>query len=56
MVVDQAGQHAPTLEVDNFGSLASEFHHIIVVAHRGEFAVRDRDGSGGRVGAVECRE
>ena len=56
VIVDQAGQHAPALEVDNLGLLAGELHHIIVAAHRGEFAVRDRDRSGGRIGAVECRE
>src|SRR6266849_6108251 len=56
MVVDQTGQHAPAFEVDNLGLLASELHHIIVAAYRGEFAIRDRDGSGGRIGAVECRE
>ncbi len=56
MVVDQAGKNAPAFEVDNLGLLASKLHHIIVAAHRGEFAVRDRNGGGGRIGAVECRK
>ena len=56
VIVDQAGQHAPALEVDNPGPLAGERHHLMVAADRGEFAVRDRDRSGGRIGAVECRE
>jgi hypothetical protein len=56
VIVDQAGQHPPALEIDNLGLLAGKFHHVIVAAHCGEFTVRDRHRSGGRIGAVECGE
>ena len=53
VVVNQAGQDPSALEVDDPGPLAGELHHVIVAADRGEFAVRDRGGSGGRIGAVK---
>ena len=56
VIVDQAGKNAPALEVDNLGLPAGKLHHIIVAADCGEFAIRDRDGSGCRIGAVECRK
>jgi len=56
VIIDQAGQDTSALEVDNLGLLAGKFHHVSVAAHRGEFTVRDRDGGGGWIGAVECRE
>jgi hypothetical protein len=56
VTVDQARQHTPALEVDDPGPLAGELHHVMVVPDRREFAVRDRDGGGGRIGTIECRE
>ena len=56
MVVDQARQHAPPVEVDDLGLRAGQRHHLAVGADGQEAAVRDRDGGGGRLRAVERRE
>jgi hypothetical protein len=56
VIVDQARQYAAAPEVDNLGLFTGELHHVMVLPDCGEFAVRDRDRGGGRIGAVKCRE
>ena len=56
VVVDQAGQHATALQVDDPCRGAGERHHVFVAPDRGEDAVRDRDGAGRRVRAIERGE
>ena len=56
VVVDQARQHAPALEVDDLGRRTGQRHDLLVVADGEEAAVPDRDRARGRVRAVERRE
>jgi hypothetical protein len=56
VIVDEARQHAPALEVDDPGLLAGALHDLIVAADRAELPVGDRDRGGAWIGAVECRE
>jgi len=53
MVVDQPGQHALALEVDNPGAGASQCHDVLVVADSQDLAVLDGDGTRRRVGTVK---
>jgi hypothetical protein len=56
MIVDQARQHAPALEVDDPGPLACELHHFAIVPDGGESAVPDRDSACGGIGTIERRK
>ncbi len=53
MVVNQAGQHALTLQINEQRVFAGERHHLVVAPDRRELAVSDRDGACRRVGAIE---
>jgi hypothetical protein len=53
MVVDQTGQHALTLEVDDFGLRPGQTHDIAIRAHLEEETVFDGNGSCARVGSIE---
>src|SRR5207302_9086485 len=56
MIVDQPGQDAPALEIDNLGLRTCQRYHLFVGTDREEAAVPDRDGRGGRPRPRERRE
>ena len=49
VIVDQAGQRAPALEIDDLGRGAGERHDVFVVADRAEDAVLDCDRARRRI-------
>ena len=49
MVVDEARQDAPALEVDDLGLRTCQRHHLAVGADNEEAAVANGDGGGGRL-------
>ncbi|GLH79566.1 hypothetical protein SSBR45G_44750 [Bradyrhizobium sp. SSBR45G] len=56
MIVDQAGQHAPALEVDQVRPRTGELHHVLLMADGGEHTILDRNRIRLRIAAVERRE
>ena len=56
MVVDEARQDTPALEIDDLGLRACQRHHLVVGTDREEAAIADRDGRGGGLRPRERRE
>src|SRR5207237_6505814 len=56
MVVDEARQDAPALEVDDLGLRTCQRHHLAVGADSEEPAFANRDGGSGRLCARERGE
>ncbi len=56
MVVDQARQGTPALEVDDLRRRAGELHHLLVVTDGGEDAFLYCHRAGGRIAAIERGE
>ena len=56
MAVDQAGQDAPALEVDDLGLRTRQRQYLFVGADGHEAAVADGDGARGRLGSCERGE
>ena len=53
VVVVEAGQHAPPLEIDDLRLRPGERHDLAVLADRQKRAVLDRNGRGRRVRTIE---